>query len=281
LGLVIAGLAIVGGLTLLGQVSPDPVQQVEIDTARKLAEIELQTAAVFAGADALVEFATAAAAAAQIRASITHTAVISPMIISPSIASQVVPTTTPVITAPVVTTTPVVSPAFVTSCVFTDAAPQPFGEFLPIWSQRQAEFGCPQGKTLLNIDFAMQEFNYGKIFWLDTDGDHDNTDGDADLIFAISNSGKWQSFTDQWFEGYNRCDIANNFGDKSPSGGIGKVWCEGGRELVGDPKDIPTGGNFFSGVVQCFEKGCLLHDPINNQIIVLHSAGARWEAISR
>jgi len=295
LGIVIAvAVSIFAVIGLLSVMTPvDPIEQIEINKQQRLAEIDLETAAQIAQAEADVEVAKKEAEAAKIRAqipitqsapvtnstSVSVTGVIStPVASTPEVTNSQTVSQTPVIT----TTEPVIE----ITCTFTDEKPKPFQDFLTAWAKFQHELGCPAGKTLIDRGFALQEFSTGKIIWIEVDSnegenDRNNMDGDQDLLFAFQHNGQWKSYPDGWMDGYHRCDETSSF-DKGLDGGIAKVWCEGARALVNDPIDIPAGGeNFKGGVIQCFDKGCLVWEPINQKILVLHSAGAASQVIDR
>jgi hypothetical protein len=202
--------------------------------------------------------------------------------VAPTISTTVLPPAAPVTTTAVIATAPVTPTIDLTGCTGGASVYPPYGEFLTVWTQLRNELGCPGGETKLNVGFAIQRFESGSIIWLDLDADGDNINGTADLIFILINGGQWIGQNDTWTSGDFFCEEAKAFGDKSPKGGIGKVWCASAKDLVGNPIDLATGGPAYQqGIIQCLEKGCLVYVPTDNQVWALHSAGSAWSIFEK
>jgi hypothetical protein len=218
---------------------------------------------------------TSATVAAETTPVTTETVAAAPVISTPVTAETTPVTTETIAAAPVATitvTTPATAslPAQLQSCSIV-----PIGDFYHAWTQLPSELGCPQGNAVFTTSWTLQEFQAGRIF-------HLVIDNQAKKVFVINRSdknqtsgGPWAVYDDLWTDGETFCDEAVQNPQFGPTRGIGKIWCESAKH-IGPAIDLATGPLVNESIIQCFDKGCMIYDDVNDQIWALHSQGASW-----
>jgi hypothetical protein len=157
--------------------------------------------------------------------------------------------------APAPTPTPVPLPG----CVIS-----PEAGFGRVWSSNatvRSRLGCPieQEKT---ISAAEENFQNGFLFWR----------SDGKIIYALYQSGTWQSMVDTWKEGdpVSNPSLTPPWGYYQPVRGFGKVWREepGVRDRLGWATDTERG---FSAAVQSFEHGLMIWSNAKGVYVLYHN----------
>ncbi|MEM7030672.1 MAG: hypothetical protein AAF629_13990, partial [Chloroflexota bacterium] len=226
------------------------------------------------------------AADAQIAATPTKESEPAPIAADTPIAT---PTSTPTASvAPTASPTPSPTlepePAPIVAATFPPTNFRPEGRFKTIWESiggGTSIIGYPTGPQIDNRDFAKQYFVGGVMYWWN------NPAGD-NLVWVISVTDgsfqkgvQWHQFTDTWQgDGDHSCEETRKNGNRGPIRGFGKVWCE--QQVVssqlGDPveEERGSGGNPPFSVVQFYQGGVMLYNPLNSEIFVLFHSG-EWQ----
>ncbi len=88
------------------------------------------------------------------------------------------------------------------------------GPFASLGTQLQDRLGCAQGSASA-INAAEELFQNGRMVWREDD----------DRIYAIYNSGRWESHADTWNEGDADYSCGGSETPPTPVRGFGRAWC--------------------------------------------------------
>ncbi|OQY44474.1 MAG: hypothetical protein B6242_12595 [Anaerolineaceae bacterium 4572_78] len=168
----------------------------------------------------------------------------------------------------------------------TGVQPDPLFEGILIELEDDAQrLGHPLVRAIAEREFAQQYFETGVMFWWD----NPESANDIWVMYSsdetLKQGATWGRYDDTW-DGQNlhACQEALVNGEKGPVRGFGKVWCleEGVRLAVGNPRDTErgSGGNPPYSVIQYFQGGIILYNPINSQVFVLFNNGD-WRMLIR
>lgn len=161
---------------------------------------------------------------------------------------------------------------------------RPEGRFNSIWESLGGEassLGYPTGPQINNRDFAKQYFSGGIMYWWDNPG------GD-NLVWVIAvtdgsfqKGDQWHQFADSWSGGGDHsCDATRENGKRGPVRGFGKIWCEHSSvsSQLGNPveEERGSGGTPPYSIVQFFQGGIMLYNPLNSEMYVLFNSG-QWQ----
>jgi hypothetical protein len=194
-------------------------------------------------------------------------------------APAVIDTATPTVESapPTATLTAEPTPLPLPAATFEPTGLEPEGRFRAIWEELgggDGALGYPTEPPIEDRDFARQYFESGIMIWWD------NPDGD-DPIWALGSADEaflsgsaWGRYADTW-EGDDEysCDEAEENGSRGPVRGFGKVWCDHPDLIagLGDPTEPEggSGGNAPYSIVQYFQGGTMVYNPLNAEVYVL------------
>jgi hypothetical protein len=191
------------------------------------------------------------------------------------------PTSPPPTPTPAGTPTPEPTPMPLPTSDFEPTGLEPEGRFNDIWLEvngGKGPLGYPTGPQIEERDFAKQYFDGGLMFWWD------NPDGD-NHIWVIDRLGDnfqagndWTRFADQWQgNGEYSCQAARRNGARGPLRGFGKVWCDNPdiAASLGNPVEAErgSGGNAPFAIVQFFQGGVMIYNPLNAEVLALFDSG--------
>lgn len=187
------------------------------------------------------------------------------------------PTATPIILdLPTPTATPTVGN-------FQPTGHEPEGRFRDIWQivgGGAGRLGYPIDSKIQTSDFAKQRFQYGELYWWNNPNGPDYMWAIDTYEATVQNGKTWNMYTPSWPENevevFN-CIEATANGDKGPTNGFGKLWCERFELQVrlGNPVELIRGsaGNPPFGELLNFQGGTMLYDPIHKDLFVLFNQG--------
>lgn len=161
---------------------------------------------------------------------------------------------------------------------------RPEGRFNSIWENLGGEasgLGYPIGPQISDRDFAKQYFSGGIMYWWD------NPAGD-NLVWVVAvtdgsfqKGSQWHQFADSWSGGGDHsCDATRENGKRGPIRGFGKIWC--GNSVIssqlGNPveEERGSGGTPPYSIVQFFQGGIMVYNPLNSEVYVLFNSG-EWQ----
>ncbi len=145
---------------------------------------------------------------------------------------------------------------------FAPTCPAVSGPFASLGTELQSRLGCVQGAAYAT-DAAEELFQNGRMIWRK----------DNDRIYAIYNSGRWESHADTWLEGDPDYSCGGSETPPTPIRGFGRAWCNFAsiRNGLGNAVDGERG---LGITVQQFANGFIVRT--DNQTMVLYN-DQTWE----
>jgi hypothetical protein len=165
--------------------------------------------------------------------------------------------------------------------IFSPTGFEPEGRFREVWlalGDGESRLGHPVAPEIVDRDFAQQYFERGLLYWWDNPAGADFIWVIDDPEAAFKSGGNWSRYVDTWDGGDDySCEQARENGDKGPIRGFGKLWCEQGgvSARLGDPVELElgSGGNAPLSVVQFYQGGVMLYNPMRSEVFVLFNGG--------
>lgn len=128
--------------------------------------------------------------------------------------------------------------------------------------------GCPITPGAAAINTAYAPFEGGQMLWR----------GDTDLIYVLTNDGRWTSFPNMWREGDPPFTCDKEDPAITPIRGFGRVWCDnpGIRGALGNVTAAEIGDS--ASAVQDFVNGTILAAPFGDLFIFVGEDGV-WRQV--
>ena len=130
------------------------------------------------------------------------------------------------------------------------------------------ELGCPINPGAAAINTAYAPFEGGQMLWR----------GDTDLIYVLTNDGRWTSFPNVWREGDPTFTCGEEDPAITPIRGFGRVWCDnpGIRGALGNVTAAEIGDS--ASAVQDFVNGTILAAPFGALFVFVGEDGV-WRQV--